>query len=303
MLERYTDKSVSWVDLSTPTKDEAREVMEEYNIPPELMGDFTMPVPRSEATEKDGTIKITLDFPVVKRTDVESAHEIKFLIQKHVLITARYEDITALYKFGKEFEVLAILHRPNRETNGGHLFVALMDALYKSLSAKLDYIDSRLVFIEQEIFAGHEHEMVFEISKVSQRLITFRQTLFSHKEILLEAAPMLSAMFDESFTTNLEELRSHYRHLMRRVSAISDLLEELRKTNDSLVTTKQNEIMKTLTIMAFIMFPLTLMSSVFGMNTDTLPIVGREGDFWIILGMMGIATVGFFGFFRYKRWI
>ena len=65
----------------------------------------------------------------------------------------------------------------------------------------------------------------------------------------------------------------------------------------------RNEIMKILTIMAFITFPLTLFTSMFGMNTIATPIVGRTGDFWIILGIMVIVSAGLFSFFKYKRWM
>jgi len=61
--------------------------------------------------------------------------------------------------------------------------------------------------------------------------------------------------------------------------------------------------MKTLTIMAFVTFPLTLISSVFGMNTTYLPIVGVHGDFWIILGFMCTLAIVFFSYFKYKKWL
>lgn len=56
------------------------------------------------------------------------------------------------------------------------------------------------------------------------------------------------------------------------------------------------------TILAFITFPLTLFTSMFGMNTKTTPLVGRDGDFWIILGAMTVISIGFFAYFRYRKW-
>jgi magnesium transporter len=70
-----------------------------------------------------------------------------------------------------------------------------------------------------------------------------------------------------------------------------------------MLTTRQNEIIKNLTIMAFITFPLTLLSSMFGMNTTSSPILGHPADFWIIVGIMLSGGVGFFTFFKYKRWL
>ena len=147
MIQRFTDTDVTWVDLSSPTPEEIRIIMEEYNIPPELLGDLSGPVPRSEAVASERAIKVTLDFPMVRRKDVEDveiANEIKFLVTKNTLVTVRYEETPALHKFGKEFEVLSTLKRATKETHGGFLFVALMSALYDGLAAKLDYVESRL---------------------------------------------------------------------------------------------------------------------------------------------------------------
>jgi len=302
MIERYKDKNVTWVDLASPSAEEIRAVMEEYNIPPQLLGDLSGPVPRSEASAAERVIKITLDFPVVKKKATEGSHEIKFLIAKKTLITVRYEDVSALHRFGKEFEVLTTLDRGSKETHGGLLFIALMRSLYEGLAAKLDYIDSRMDFIEGEMFNEREREMVVEISRVSQTLITFRQILFSHKEVLEVADPLFLELFGKSFAPYLAELFHHYQHLTRRTASLTATLQELRNTNDSLLSTKQNEIMKALTVMAFVTYPLALIAAAFGMNTEHTPFVGHRFDFWFIVGIMLTSATIFFAYFKYKRW-
>ncbi len=303
MIERYKDEHVTWVDLIAPTNDEIRAVMEEYEIPPQLVGDLSGPVPRSEATSAEHAIKVTIDFPVVKRKDVEGAHEIKFIITKKTLLTVRYEDIAALHKFAKEFEVLSMLRKTGKEVDGGYLFFALMSTLYDGLAQKLDYLESRLNYIEQGMFEEREREMVFEISKTSQTLITFRQIFHAHKEVFEVARPMLIDMFSNTYGSRIEELVLHYQYLARRVSTLSASLLELRDTNNSLLETKQNEIMKIFTILAFVTFPLTLISSIFGMNTINMPIVGGQNDFWVVVCLMLAAGFIMFAYFRYKRWL
>lgn len=302
MIQRFEDTGVLWIDLLSPSPEEIRAVMEEYNIPPELLGDLSGPVPRSEAVGVGNSIKITIDFPMVRRKDVESAHEIKFIVTKKTLLTVRYEEHASLHKFAKEFEVITTLRRTTKETHGGFLFVALMSTLYDGLTAKLDYIESRLDFIEQEMFEEHERQMVFEISRISQTLITFRQILFSHKEVLEVAEPLFLKMFEKQFERHVQELVTYYQYLSRRVTTLSNSLQELRNTNDSLLSAKQNQTMKVLTIMAFVTYPLTLVSSVFGMNTESTPLIGHPYDFWMILGIMTAIALVFFAYFKYKRW-
>jgi magnesium transporter len=303
MIERFSEGKLTWIDLVSPTGDEIREVMEEANLPPELASDLNAPIPRSSAEHLGGVVKVTLDYPIVKRTDINHPHEIKLLATKTHLVSVHFEDIEAIHRFQKEFEMVSILKNTKSKATGGHLLNAMMGFLYNSLNAKLDYLESRLTDIEDEIFQEREKEMVFEISNVSRRIITFKHILATHERVIMELKPAMEASFSKEHLHGVEELHDQFEHLTSRIKTVHETLSELRETNMALLTTKQNEIMKIFTILAFITFPLTLFTSMFGMNTKTTPIVGYDGDFWIILGSMGVVSVLFFAFFKYKRWI
>lgn len=303
MVERHTQGTLTWIDLFNPTDDEIHSILEETTAPPEFFADFGTPVPRSESVCMDKAIKVTADFPIVKRTDIDHPHEIKFVVTKRGLITARYEEMEATDRFTKEFEVLSTLHKNKKKLNGVDLFFGLMHELYTSLGAKLDYLETRMLDIEKEVFNEHEKEMVFTLSQVSRRLITFRHTLKTHTPILSELRDSIAEVFGTAAANRIDELDKKFSVLMQRTDALFESLDELRDTNYALLTTKQNEIMKIFTILAFVTFPLTLFTSLFGMNTVTAPIVGKTGDFWIIIGIMTVVASLFFIFFKYKKWL
>jgi magnesium transporter len=94
-----------------------------------------------------------------------------------------------------------------------------------------------------------------------------------------------------------------YQRVERTLGNLYDSLQELRATNDSLLNTKQNEIMKTLTVLAFLFLPLTFITGVFGMNTVNDPIIGGPGDFYILTGGMVVIAVCCFVYFRHRDWL
>lgn len=304
MINRYEHNKTIWLDVVSPTPEEIRELIAECNIPPEFANDLTTITPKTEVFAKKGFLKITLDFPIVKRTDINRPHEIKFLVTKNHLVTIRFEDIEAIHRFAKEYEVFCMLgSKTKSQTRGDTLFLTMLNYLYVSMHAKLDYIESRLKDVEDEIFDEHEKEMVFELSQIGRRLISFRQTIGAHENALDKLHQSLATAFTKINQERVEELEHHYRSLNRHLFALISVLDDLKDTNNALLTTKQNEIMKIFTILAFITFPLTLFTSMFGMNTATTPIIGNEGDFWIILGIMAVVSIAFFGYFKHKKWI
>lgn len=303
MVEHFKQGKLRWVNMKNPTISEIQKVMAELNIPAFLMTDLTTPVPKSTAVKMDDTIKITLDFPVVKRVGIEHQYEVKFFISKNSLLTVQYEEMEGIDRFKRQFEVATTLRKNQKGITGVHLFTSLMNHLYDAASSKLDYIESKLSDIEDDIVKSDDRQMVLNISSVSKKLITFRHILHSHDDVFRESHPLFSSIYGETFSGELKSLQGQYFSLQRRTNALFDTLTALRETNTALLTTRQNEIIKNLTIMAFITFPLTLLSSMFGMNVTEAPIIGKDGDFWIIVGIMVTGVIGFFAFFKHKRWI
>jgi magnesium transporter len=303
MIERITQGKVIWISLKNPTSDEVKKVMEELDLPPSLLNDLTAPIPRNYATIAEGAIKLVLDFPIVKRNTTEHPYEVKFIVTKKALLTVQYEEMGGMDRFKRQTKVAATLKRTQKSMTGANLFLSAMNHLYESAALKLDYIETKLADIEADIFNENEKEMVFQISNISKILIAFKHTLATHEEILTDALPLFNHLFKNQYKDELETIENQYQILMRKTNAHFETLMALRDTNTAMLFTKQNEVMKIFTIMAFVTFPLSLISSLFGMNTRHTPIIGLDGDFFIITGIMLTLTALFFLFFKHKKWI
>jgi magnesium transporter len=188
-------------------------------------------------------------------------------------------------------------------THGGHLFISLVRNLYQAIENGCTTMHRRLHDIEERIFSGDERRMVAELSRVGRTIHDFRQSLAPHEEMLTSFEPVGTRTFGSEFAYYIRDLEGAYERIERTLNNLYSSLTELRETNNSLLSTKQNEIMKNLTIMAFVTFPLTLISSMFGMNTSYLPIVGLHGDFWIIFGLMTTIALSFFVYFKRNKWL
>lgn len=303
MIERSASGKVSWVNLKNPTPEEIREIVEEFDVPHVLTGDLLSPVPKNYATVADDVVKIAIDFPAVKRIDNAHPYEIKFLILQKALITVQYEEMEAIDRFKKNFEVFTTLYKASKKVCGVHIYFAIMNELYATSSSKLDYIESVLGDIESEIFTDNERQLVIEIAKTNKRIISYRHTLRAHEDVFYESEPIFEEVYKNAYVKDMDGLKKTYFILFHRTNALFETLTAIRAANDAMLNTKQNETIKTLTIMAFITFPLTLFSSMFGMNTEASPIIGHPHDFWIIVGIMSGVTIFFFSFFRYKKWL
>jgi magnesium transporter len=84
---------------------------------------------------------------------------------------------------------------------------------------------------------------------------------------------------------------------------LKETIESLENTNNTFFESRTNEIMKILTILAFITFPLTLISSIFSMNTAYMPFVNSPYGFWYVIGLMVLLALLFLAVFKIKKWL
>jgi len=303
MVTRYVQRHLTWIDLISPTPAEVRALTDEFNIDPSFANELLTSSYKPKVERRGDLIYVILHFPLIKGMGKLPEEEIDFLIGKDFLITARYSATDPLHSFAKAFEVNAVLGHSTTIAHGGHLFVSMVRNLYKTLLHECDAIERRLEDIEERIFQSDERSMVVRLSQTGRVIHDFRQRLLPHKEMLSSLEPQAVRMFGQEFLYYVRAVEGDYEHVRGRLENLRDALVELRETNSALLTTKQNEIIKTFTVIAFLFLPLSFFASLFQMNTQYTPIVGTRGDFWIILGCMLLLASGFFVYFRYKKWL
>jgi len=304
MIKKYTHKTITWIDAENPTMDEVRSLMEQYSIDPSIAKEFLLPSFKEKIVLQEKYLYMVMHFPALRHShQTDSDQEIDFVVGKNFIITTRYETIDALERFAKFFEVNSILEKGIMEDHAGYVLYYIMKELYKTVSDELDGANDRMKRIEKEIFKGKEKEMVLDISYTSRDLINLDHALRSHKEILESLEDISTKIFDSEFKENCVKISNDYYKVEGMLSNNIDFLKELRETNDSLLSTKQNETMKILTVITFLGMPFTIITGFFQMNTSSTPLVGIANDWQIIVILEILAVIILFMFARFKKWL
>jgi magnesium transporter len=303
MLTRYGQKHAAWIDLVAPTPAEVRSLMQEFGIDPLIAEELLVPSFKPKVERRGDIIYVILHFPVLRGMGQRQEQEIDFVIGKHFLITTRYGTVDPLHAFAAAFEVNTVLGRPITHQHGGHLFTSMARSLYEALITESHTVSQKLQDIEDRVFAGRERQMVIEISQMGRVLHDFRDALAPHKEMLSSLEPVATRLFGPEFAYYLRDLMGTEERVERTIENLYTSLVELRETNNSLLSTKQNEIMKTLTVTAFVFLPLTFVGQLFGMSFEYLPLMHNPYGFWMVLGVMGLMGASIFMYFRHKGWL
>jgi Mg2+ and Co2+ transporter CorA len=123
----------------------------------------------------------------------------------------------------------------------------------------------------------------------------------------LEDVPMpqdpQAAREREVLRVRSRDVQEHIERVLSHVRRLESSSESAVQMHFSLQGSRANEIMRTLTVLTAIFLPLNLITGIFGMNFDMLPLIHEAAGFWIALGLMGVVVVGLVWWFRRQRYI
>jgi len=290
--------------LIAPTPDEVRDLMREFGFSPNVGQELLSLSFNSKVERYDDSVYAVLHFPIIVKSKIQrQTHEIDFIIGKNYLITTRYENVTSMQSFAKAFEVNSVLGPATHHLHGGHLFAAIVSNLYRALVLESDTLVQKLEYIEDHIFDGHEKKLVMDISLAGREIYDLTIALTPHREMLGSLEAPLARMFGPEFGYYMRGVLSEYERLQNTTASLRESMNELRETNNSMLNAKQNEVMKTFSVLAFVFVPVSFIMTLFQMQLPGTPFQESGINFWVALGGMLCISFIFFLYFKRKGWL
>jgi len=303
MLQRYTHGELTWIDLESPSRNEVRDITNEFGLEALIAEELLLPTAKPRLERHGEMLYLILHFPALRHTEHSTDQEIDFIVGKNFIITTRYDTIDPLHKFSKVFEVNSMLDKSTLGEHAGFILYFMLKKMYGAVDFEVEHLRAALRDIEAKIFEGEERGMVIALSKIGRDLLNMRQAIEPHRDILQSLEKEGEVVFGDDFFPYLRAITNEYYRVHNHVMRHTESLHELRETNNSLLSTKQSEIVQTLTILTALTFPFAIISDVFSMNTVNQPIIGSTYDFWILVMLMGAGVASLFAFFKYKKWL
>lgn len=304
MVTRHARGKVMWVDLESPTRQELAETMREFAVDAHIEEEIAQETPYPLIVSSAKYHYLILHFPAREPTGGARAQEIDFIVGKNFLITVRYEPINSIHNLHRIFEAEELLGLAGTGSTDA-LFERIIRRLYGAIREEIEVIGRHLDRIEHDIFGGKERRTMREISEANRILLRFDMMIKRHEENLAALLTELQApaFFGKAFADSAIHIEAEREHVASLISTYREMAEELRDTNDSLLSASQNEVMKTLTVITFIILPLTLITSVFQMNLLNLPLRSDPNGFWYIIAAGVVVTAFLIWYVKRNKWL
>jgi len=180
---------------------------------------------------------------------------------------------------------------------------ALLDGLVDDYQPAVEELDETLARLEELVLAQPQSSFLQEILVLKRNVQRLRRTIIPQRDVVNRIAR------GEFPQVVRPETHMYFRDIYDHVVRVEQLVESVRDLADGVLSTylsalnnRMNEVMKTLSVVATILLPLTFVASIYGMNFENMPELGWEWGYFGLLGAMAAIAVGLVIFFRMRRW-
>lgn len=197
------------------------------------------------------------------------------------------------------------LHSRKEFMGEGPVFLAyrIIDALVDACFPVMNEIASSIDKIDKDLEENPSPNTLEQISVTRRNIVVFQTMIKPILPIFRQVEEGIYKQLNGSMQQFWGNVVDHLQKIWDRLEDSRELVEGISESNESLINSRTNEIIKVLTIFSAVMLPLNLIASVYGMNIHDLPFV--KGDipaFWLILIFMFVLASIMLITFKSRRW-
>jgi len=194
--------------------------------------------------------------------------------------------------------------RPELLAKGPDALVYFMlDVMVDNYLPIIDSIQEHIDGLEERCFRDPGQRVLAEILRLKRGMAALRRIVGPQRDVIL-------SLSRTEFAAIRPETRPYLRDVHDRMVRTGDLLDSFRDELAGLldiyatqVSNRLNEVMRVLTAFSVIILPVTLVTSLYGMNFQFMPeLHWRYGYAWALL-LMAAVGFGMYVWMRQRRWL
>ena len=302
-LELLTWGNLTWVNIEGPTEQETEYLAQNYHFHPLDLDDCLSRIQRPKIDEYKDYLFLVFHFPVFNQeARVTTPSQLSVFIGENYLITLHKGELKPLVKLFRECQIDEESQQEYFSQGPGYLLYRLIDRLVDYCLPILSKVGDNIEDAEDNVFSDRMRGTIREISIIRHDIISFRRIIWPMRAVIGSLEPKIRRFSTMNMAVYFGDMVDHVDKIWDALDEYKEVIEGLKDTHDSLATNRTNEVVRILTVIATILLPITVVSSVWGMNI-TLPFERSDlALLYVVLIMLAIIG-GMLYFFRRQHWI
>ena len=298
---------LTWVNIEHPTRAEMTYLRQEFGFHPLALDDCLSRVQLPKVDEYDDYIFLVLHFPLFNKVmRLTQPSQVCVFASASFIVTVHHGELKPLTKLFQDCSQNEETRKDLMSRSSGYLLYRVIDVLIDYCFPILNKVLENVERMESEFFSKQLGHVVQDFSTIRRDIIAYRRIIRPQISVMetLEAKeyPFLKVDPDVYFG----DLADHTRRIWEGLEEQKEVADGL---SDALLTMNiilSNEAVRYLTVIFTIFLPMTILSSLYGMNVP-LPWGANPGGNVFTLPMVIIISVlmsgGMLYWFYRKGWL
>lgn len=293
------DDNLVWVELENPTKDELAFIKDTFNLHPLTVEDCVNTNARPKIDQFPSYLFLILHAAGYNATTLKvKTLELNICVGKNFLLTIHMDPIPSLKNaWERANKNIALMCN-----DSDRLLYQVIDSLVDNYFPVADMLDTRIDKIENEVFSEPGESTLKHIFSVKNDVLFLRRMIAPQRETINLLAKGDHSFINPSTSIYFRDIGDNLIFILDTIDTYRDTISGALDAYLSNITNKTNEIMKTLTVIATIMMPLTLITGIYGMNFKFMPEIGWKFGYVWAYGLMALVACGMLIYFKRNKW-
>ena len=299
-----------WIDIAKPTRDEMKKLAERFPFHELNLEDCLSKIQIPKIDRYEDHIFVILNFPTLEKERIPRSSQLASFIGSGYLVTVHQGELKPISEI---FQQCIQSNKARQELMGrsaGYLFHSIIDALTDDLLNLVRKIVGNIEDIEDVVF-DEQANAAGEISYIRRQITVLRRIAIPLKRTLAEiTAKDIRRFSEEDLTLYFDDVNDHIDKVIETLEESKETIEIYKDTDYLHGSDRSNKILAVLTIVFTLSLPITIMSSLYGMNVDipviedeSLKFLGRYTTFIVIVIGSSAGAVAMALYFHKIRWI
>jgi magnesium transporter len=301
---RLNTERTTWINVIRPTPQDVEALRQSYPyFHPLHLEDVLSPIERPKIDKDNDYLFVVLHFPIWDPTArLTRSSEVDFFIGRGYIVTVHDGVLKPLQTLFEGCHERNDDRQKMLGSSAAHSFYQIVDKLVDYCFPIMRKVDSNLRAIEEGIFNTEGSRIIRDIALARRDIIALRRIIRQLVPILETLERVNSPLLQDDLDEYFGDIVDHVHRLRDIIDEDFEIISGLSDTADTLINHRLNAVIRVLTVISVIMLPLTLVSSIYGMNID-LPLAEHPMAFVFVNGMMIVIAIGMLVIFRLRRWL
>lgn len=289
-----------WVDLSDPTADEIKAILEGvFNFHPLAIEDCVTPSSLPKVEDYDDYLFLVMHAVDFTRNEKFNTTELDLFLGRDYLVTFHRKPLKSVDIVVERCRKTtgAIARGPDRLTH------YLLDALVDLYQPVIDELRRELEEIEETVLSPERLDLTPQLIEVRGELAHLRQIVRPQRDVVLRLAHGETKLVRSIMLPYFRDLRDNLVRIDETAASLSDQLFISFDLYLSKSGLQANEGIKVITALTAITLPGMLIGTWYGMNFTNMPELHSPWGYPIVLLATGALTGLMWWWCKRRRWI